>query len=163
MSVFNFFFGVLCLSVPVLLLLLVFFFKFEDHPTKWRDKYLKTKCVVWMTIGVFLLVFILIILEFFYSLLYIVPQVVDNYSEWKDSENGSGSSICDKEVYVMSFSIVTISVSLIFLLLIVLGCFLAKLYHKWVTDEDDPGTLRNFIYTVLQKQSQNDGRLLTNI
>ena len=110
-----------------------------------------------------ILVFILIILELFYSLLYIVPQVVDNYSEWKDSENGSGSSICDKEVYVMSFSIVTISVSLIFLLLIILGCFLAKLYHKWVTDEDDPGTLRNFIYTVLQKQPQNNGRLLTNI
>ena len=146
LSVFNFFFGLLCLSVPGLLIALILYFRCEDRNTRWEEKFRITRCLVWMTISFFLTFFVLTILELFYSLLYVVPEVINNYSDWKENK-----TLCDSKVYVSSFSIITIFYSIVFLLLVVLGVYLANLYFKWVTDQDNPGTLRRLINACLQR------------
>ena len=145
LSVFNFFFGLLCLSVPGLLIALILYFRCEDQNTRWKEKFRITRCLVWMTISFFLTFFVLTILELFYSLLYVVPEVINNYSNWKENK-----TLCDSKVYISSLSIITIFYSIVFLLLVVLGVYLAKLYFKWVTDQDNPGTLRRLIDACLQ-------------
>lgn len=155
LSVFNFFFAILCFSCPALLLLFIIFFKYEDRETKWTQKFRTTKCVVWGQMGVFLLVFILIVFELLYSLLYIIPEVINNYSDWQKTR-GTNETICDTEVYLTSVSIIVSSYFLIFILLVVLGVFLANHYFQWVTDETHPGIIRNVIYVCLHRQDDAD-------
>lgn len=150
LSIFNFCFGVLCLSFPGLLIMFCLYFGCEDRNTKWKDKLHATRCLVWMTIAFFLTVFILIVFEFLFSLLYIVPEIVSSYSDW-EKQKGTNETLCDSEIYVSSFSIITVSYAMVFLLLVVLGVYLANLYFKWVIDEDNPGYLRTMIYMCLHK------------
>ena len=151
LSVFNLFFGLLCLSVPGLLITLILYFKVEDRNTSWEQKLHITRCVVWMNTGIFLLVFILIVFELLFSLLYIVPEVISHFNDWDELQSGSNETLCDAEIYISSAIIVTVSYALVFLLLSVLGVYLAHLYFKWVTDEDNPGALRRLIQACLQK------------
>ena len=108
-----------------------------------------------MNIAIFLVVFILIIFELLFSLLYIVPEVINNYNEWDQSQSGTNQTLCDAEIYLSSFSIVTVSYTIVFLLLTVLGVYLAHIYFKWVTDQDDPGILRNLIHVCLHSSQQH--------
>jgi hypothetical protein len=138
---FNFFYGLLCLSIPGLLVMLTFYFCCEEHNSKWEMKFhaLSTKClVVWMTIGFFLAFFIFTVLELLYSITYIIPEVYTNYSEWNET-------LCNKEIYLTSFVVITFSEVIVFIFLAVLGVFLAILFFKWVIDPDHPGTLRGLI------------------
>ena len=152
LSVFNSFFGIICLCVPALLILLIFYFKFEDRRTKWEKKPRIIRCVVWMTIGVFLTVFVLVVFELLFSLLYLIPEVVNHWDDWNVPQNGT--TPCDKEVYLSSFSIITVSFVVVFIMLILLGVYIAKLYFQWVTDENDPGTLRTVIYGCLRRNEK---------
>ena len=77
LSVFNFFFAILCFGVPSLLVLFILYFKFEDPTTTWTQKDRLAKCVVWGQTIVFLMVFILIVFELLYSLLYVIPEVIN--------------------------------------------------------------------------------------
>ena len=151
LSVFNLFFGLLCLSVPGLLITLILYFKVEDRNTSWEQKLHITRCVVWMNTGIFLLVFILIVFELLFSLLYIVPEVISHFNDWDELQSGSNETLCDAEIYISSATAVTVSYALVFLLLSVLGVYLANLYFKWVTDEDNPGALRRLIQACLHK------------
>lgn len=127
------------------------YFGCEDHNTKWSDKLHATRCLVWMTIAFFLAVFILIVFEFLFSLLYIVPEIISSYSDW-EKQRGTNETLCDSEIYISSFSIITVSYTMAFLMLVVLGIYLANVYFKWVIDEDDPGYLRTMIYLCLHKE-----------
>ena len=88
-----------------------------------------------MTIFFFLSVFILTVLELIYSIAYVAPEVYTHYAEWNETQ-------CDGEIYLSSFSLLTISCIVVFILLVVLGVFLAILYFRWVTDQNRPGVLR---------------------
>lgn len=160
LSVFNFFFAFLCFGAPALLLLFCIYFKFAEPKTKWRHRHWITRCAVWTQVIVFLMVFILIVFELLYSLLYIIPELINNYSEWQDTRS-TNETICDDEIYLTSFSIVTISYSTVFILLAVLGVFLANYYFKWISDEDDPGVIMKFVYAILgRKHSENQSQVV---
>ena len=107
-----------------------------------------------MNIAIFLLVFILIIFELLFSLLYIAPEVFTHYNERDQPQSGTNQTLCDAAIYLSSFSIVTISYIIVFLLLTVLGVYLAHIYFKWITDQDDPGMLRNLIHVCLYSSQQ---------
>ena len=148
LSVFNFFFAILCFGAPALLVLFILYFKIEDPKTTQTHKHRFARCVVWGQTLVFLMVFILIVFELLYSLLYIIPEVINNYNEWQDTRR-TNQTICDNEVYLTSLSIVVVSYSLVFILLVVLGVFLANHYFQWVSDEKNPGIIRNVIHVCL--------------
>jgi hypothetical protein len=76
--------------------------------------------------------------ELLYSITYIIPEVYTNYSEWNET-------LCNKEIYLTSFVVITFSEVIVFIFLAVLGVFLAILFFKWVIDPDHPGTLRGLI------------------
>ena len=154
LSVFNFFFALLCFGGPVLLLLFCLYFKFEDPNTKWKKKHRFSRFVVWVQTFVFLTVFILIVLELLFSLLYIIPELINHYSDWRDL-NQQNATNCAEEIYLTSFSIVTVSYSVVFLLLVVLGVFLANHYFQWVSDEKDPGVLIKVIYACLGRKLEH--------
>ena len=143
LNTFNFFFGLLCLSVPGLLIMFMLYFHFENPKGECRKKI--KRLLVWLTIVFFLICFILTIGELLYSLLYVVQEVYAQFPEWRDSENGT---LCDGAIYISSLSIITVSYSGVFLVLVGLGFYLAKRYFKWVTDEEDPGAIR----TILSKK-----------
>ena len=54
-------------------------------------------------------------------------------------------TICHGSVYVSSFSIITVSYTIVFLVLVGLGVISAKLYFKWIIDPKHPGTLRKIL------------------
>lgn len=102
-----------------------------------------------MNIIVFLISFVLTITELLYSLFYVAPEVYGSFSSWNETK-------CDKEIYITSAVIMGISYIVVFLLLIVFGVFLAKLYFRWVTDRADPGYLRYLIFACLKINNQAD-------
>ena len=157
LSVFNFFFGLLCFGGPALLILFCLYFCLEDPKTKWRQKYRITRCVVWVQTIVFLTVFILIVLELLYSLLYVIPELVNHYNDWDQTNTVTNETTnetnCAAEVYLTSFSIVAVSYSVVFLLLVVLGMFLANHYFQWVSDEKHPGVVMKIIYACLGREN----------
>ena len=158
LSSFNFLFGLLCLCIPGLLFMFILYFRCEDQDTKWTEKLRITKCLVWMTIGFFIIFFILTIGELLYSLTYIAPEVYGHYNDWNEEQNANNMTLCDKEVYLTSFYILTISYAVVFLLLLVLGSFVALVYFRWVTDERRPGYLRNLITTACFKSKDRLSR-----
>lgn len=135
LSVFNFIFGLLCLTLPGLLVMFTLYFEFE---TSNRRRLLK--CTVRLKIIFFLTCFILIIGELLYSLLYVVQEVYDMYPMWRDNR-----TLCDEAIYISSFTIITGSYSLVFLILIGVGIYLAKRYIKWIIDRNDPGVAREIL------------------
>ena len=155
LSVFNFFFSLLCLSVPGLLIMLTIYFcceyKFED---RWEKKFLRNftakRFIVWLTIGFCLAFFVLTVMELLYSLAYVASEVYTNYAKWRKNE-----TLCKKEVYLTSFTILTVSGSVIFILLTVLGVFVAMLFFRWVTDPKHPGILKSLILAYLPKNRAN--------
>ena len=155
LSVFNFFFGLLCLSVPGLLTMLILYFCCEDRNTRWEKKFRITKCLVWMTISVFLSIFVLTVFELLYSLVYVAPEVYGHFTDWNEIQTPSNGTLCDKEIYFTSFSILTFSYGVVFLLLVILGFFIAGLYFRWITDQENPGTLSSLIHACLRKGSYN--------
>ena len=134
-----------------MLIMLFLYFRCEDYKTRWEQKFRITKCLVWMTIGLFLSFFILTVFELLYSLLYLVPEVVSHFNDWDTVVNGTMN--CDRQIYISSFSIITISYTIVFLLLVVLGVYLAYFYFKWITDVNHPGTLRRLIHACLHRDS----------
>ena len=151
LSVFNFFFGLLSLSIPGMLFMLFLYFRYENYNTRWEQQFPITKCLVWMTIGLFLSFFILAVFELLFSLLYLVPEVVSHFNDWDTVVNGTMN--CDRQIYISSFSIITISYTIVFLLLVVLGVYLAYFYFKWITDVNHPGILRRLIHACLHRDS----------
>ena len=135
LSVFNSIFGLLCLILPGLLVMFTLYFEFENSKRKRLQK-----CSVGLTIILFLICFILTIGELFYSLLYIVPEVYDIYPMWQKNR-----TLCDGAIYISSFSIITGSYSILFLFLIFVGIYLAKLYFNWMVDRNDPGVTRELL------------------
>ena len=109
--------------------------------------------MVWVQTIVFLTVFILIVLEFLYSLLYVIPELINNYNDWDQTNTVTNETTnetnCAAEVYLTSFSIVILSYLVVFLLLVVLELFLANHYFQWVSDEKHPGVVMKAIYTCL--------------
>ena len=141
LTVFNFFYGLLCLTVAVVLSMLVVYFLCENRNSKWKEQFQvwSSKClVVWMTIISLLVLLILIIIELLYSLVYIAPQVYSRYADRNDTK-------CADEVYVTSFSLLNFSGVIIFIVLTVFGVYLSILYFRWVTDPHKHGTLRRLI------------------
>ena len=53
-----------------------------------------------MNIAIFLVVFILIIFELLFSLLHIVPEVINNSNEWDRPQSGTNETLCDAAVYI---------------------------------------------------------------
>ena len=107
------------------------------------------------------MVFILVVSELLYSLLYIIPEVISNYSEWQKTRRNDTESICDDRIYLTSLSIVVVGYFVIFLLLVVLGVFLAKHYFKWIRDKKDPGVIVRVIYACLGRNlRQNEEHTL---
>ena len=149
LNLFNFFYALLCLCAPVILCTLGAYFPLEDHKTKWKKKF--ARCLVWLNIIVFLFSFVLTITELLYSLFYVAPEVYGSVPSWNETK-------CDKEIFFLSASIMGISYIVVFLLLIVLGVFLAKLYFRWITDKADPGHLRQLMDACrhLQRNNQAD-------
>ena len=98
-----------------------------------------------MNIATFLIAFLLIVFELLFSLLYIVPEVINHLNDWDQTQSDTNRTLCDARIYVSSFSILTISYTVVFLLLTVLGVYIAHRYFKWVTDQANPGALRNLI------------------
>ena len=148
LNLFNFFYGLLCLCAPAFLCMLGIYFLVEDRKTKWENKFYTTRCLVWMNIIVFLISFVLTIMELLYSLFYVAPEVYGSVSSWNETK-------CDKEIFFTSASIMGISYIVVFLLLIVLGVFLAKLYFKWISDRADPGYLR-YLMSACYPRSRNN-------
>ena len=138
------------------MVLFCLYFKFEDPKTKWKNKYRITRCVAKAQTVVFLIVFILVVFELLYSLLYIIPEVITNYSEWQKTRRNDTESICDDRIYLTSLSIVTVGYSVIFILLVVLGVFLANHYFKWIRDEKDPGVIIKVVYACLGREFGQD-------
>ena len=129
--------------------MLFVYFRCEDYNTRWEQKFRITKCLVWNTIGLFLSFFILTVFELLFSLLYLVPEVVSHFNDWDTVVNGTIN--CDREIYITSFSIITISYAIVFLLLVILGVYLAYFYFRWITDANHPGTLRRLILVCLYR------------
>ena len=154
LSVFNFFFAILCFGVPALLVLFILYFKFEDPTTTWTQKDRLTKCVLWGQTIVFLMVFILIVFELLYSLLYVIPEVINNYNQWQETRR-TNETICDNQIYLTSLSIVVVGYSVVFILLVVLGIFLANHYFKWVKDKKHPGVMMKVIYLCLGRRDED--------
>ena len=154
LSVFNFFFAILCFGGPTLLILFILYFKFEDHKAKWPQKHHITRCVVWAQALVFLMVFILIVFELLYSLLYVIPEVINNYNQWQETRR-TNETICDNQIYLTSLSIVVVGYSVVFILLVVLGIFLANHYFKWVKDKKHPGVMMKVIYLCLGRRDED--------
>ena len=124
------------------------YFLVEDRKTKWEKKFYSTRCLVWMNIIVFVISFVLTITELLYSLFYVAPEVYGSVSSWNETK-------CDKEIFFTSASIMGITYIVVFLLLIVLGVFLAKLYFKWITDKADPGYLRQLMAACRHLRTNN--------
>ena len=99
----------------------------------------------------FLTVFILVVFYVLYSLFYIIPEVISNYSEWQKTRRNDTESICDDRIYLTSLSNAVVAYSIIFVLLVVLGVFLAKHYFNWIRDKKDPGVIIKVIYACLGK------------
>jgi hypothetical protein len=150
LNVFNFFYGLLCLSIPGLLTMFTLYFCCRDRNSGWEKKFgIANKCLVWLTIFFFLSAFILTVLELLYSIAYVAPEVYTQYAEWNETQ-------CDKEIYLTSFSLLTISCTVVFILLVVLGVFLAILYFRWVTDQARPGVLRDLIYAFSPRKEREN-------
>ena len=145
LSVFNFLFGLLCLSVPGFLVMLMLYFTAETCKwKKWKPFF------VWLTIIFFLVCFVFTIGELLYSMLYVVQEVYGNYSAWRNS-----TVQCDGTVYISSFVIITVSYSVVFLALVAVGVWCAKKFFKWVTDENNPGAMRNFLAVDCRKHRRS--------
>lgn len=138
------------------MILFCLYFKFEDPKTKWRKKYRITRCVARAHIVVFLIVFILVVIELLYSLFYIIPEVISNYSEWQKTRGNDTESICDDRIYLTSLSIAVVGYFVIFILLVVLGVFLAKHYFKWIRDKKNPGVIIKVIFACLGREIRQD-------
>ena len=157
LSFFNIFFAILCFGGPTLFLLFCLYFKFEDPKTQWPQKHHITKCVVRTQTVVSVLVFILIVFELLYSLLYIIPEVINNYNEWQKNR-GTNETLCDDPIYLTSLSAVVSGYFVIFMLLVVLGVFVANHYLNWVKDKKDPGVIMRVIYACLGRKDDLRGR-----
>ena len=127
LSTFNFFFGLLCLSVPGLLIMFMLYFHYEKSEGECRRKI--KRILLGLTIIFFLVCFILTIGELLFSLLYIVQEVYAHYPEWRDNH-----TLCDGAIYISSFSNIILSYSVLFLVLVGLGVYLAVRYFLWITD-----------------------------
>ena len=124
--------------------MLTAYFCCELRNPKWEQKFhaLSSKCVVVMlTVGFFLALFILIVVELLYSLAYVASEVYTHYASWNETQ-------CAREIYITSFTILTFSTVVVFILLTVLGVFVALLFIKWVTDSENPGHLRGLILAI---------------
>ena len=107
-----------------------------------------------MTFFFFLSVFILTVLELIYSIAYVAPEVYTHFAEWNETQ-------CDREIYLTSFSLLTISCAVVFILLVVLGVFLAILYFRWVTDQTRPGILRDLVYAFSPRKERSESHSTT--
>ena len=65
-------------------------------------------------------------------------------------------TICHGSVYVSSFSIITVSYTIVFLVLVGLGVISAKLYFKWIIDPKHPGTLRKTLRICLDAEANHE-------
>lgn len=144
LTVFIMLSGFVCLTIPTLLALLVIYYCCEDRNKVWQKefRYISSKClVVGTTIVIFLTLFILIIIDLLYSLVYVAPQVYSLYGQWNDTQ-------CNREVFLTAFWVLNFSSGLVVTLVAILGVYLSILYFRWVTDPRKPGTLRGLILIV---------------
>ena len=142
LSIFNLLFGLFCLSVPCLLITFILYFRFERSNETWR-KNIKI-CSAGLTVVFFLACFVLTICECIFSLLYVAQEVYDHYSDWQNKS----ITICNGEIYVTSFTIITVSSAILFLILVGLGILSAIKCFQWITDSKHPGALRQIIFNV---------------
>jgi hypothetical protein len=151
LTVFNLLCGLLCLNVPCLLIMLTVYYCCERR-TKWKEEFriLSTKCcIIWTTIGFVLSFFILTVTDLLYALVYVAPQVYNNFSAWNET-------LCAEEVFVTSFWVLNISGLVVVVLVAVLGIYLSTIYFRWVTNPDKPGTLKGLILNTFV-HSERDG------
>ena len=150
LTVFNLLGGVLCLAIPCLLIILAFYYCLENRISQlWEKEFriLSCKClVIWITITLFLTIFILAVAELLYALVYIAPQVYTIYGNWNKTQ-------CSEEVFITSFSILNTGGIIVVILTIVLGIYLSILYFRWVTDPKKPGTLKVLIVALFSQKT----------
>lgn len=148
LTVFNFFCGFLCLTIPGLLIMLTIYYCCESRNSAWEREFrvLSTKClVIGTTTGFFLALFILTLMELLYALVYVAPQVYSNFGSWNATQ-------CESEVFLTSFWILNISSGIVVFLVAVLGVYLSLHYFRWVSDPKRPGTLRGLILAIFPQK-----------
>ena len=145
LTVFNLCCGLLCLTIPGLLIMLAIYYCCEEKNEKWKEKFhnLSIKCfVVSCTIGFFLAFFILAFIDFLYALVYIAPQVYANFGDWNET-------LCEREVFLTTFWLLNIGGLVVVILVAALGIYLSILYLRWITRPDKPAALRDLILKFL--------------
>ena len=146
----SLFYGLLCLTAACTLIYFIL------HKNKWENKPYCTRCFVWISIIIFLILFFFNTTELLYFLINVAPVIYGSSSSWNETK-------CDKATYNSFASIVGFSSIVVFLHLIVLGVFLAKPFFKWVRTHPRYKYLRYLIYTCRRRIIQANSLETQNI